>query len=224
MANQELSKFPGGQKLRILLVTDAWAPQINGVVVTLTNTVKWLERWGHEVRVISPEGFKDFPDAHVPGDPARDHAGRESGPDHPGIQSRCSPHRDRRPARSRGAFVLREASHELHNRIPHVLPGIREAALRHPAGHYLHVASPLPWGRLRDPGGHARDQENARGTGLSQHRRLVAWRRYGALHAGPRALQRPAAAGVLFRRSRRGREEPARIPRARPAGHQARRR
>ncbi len=47
--------------MRILLVTDAWAPQINGVVVTLTNTVKWLERWGHEVRVISPEGFKTFP-------------------------------------------------------------------------------------------------------------------------------------------------------------------
>jgi len=35
------------RKLRILLVTDAWAPQINGVVVTLRNTVAWLERWGH---------------------------------------------------------------------------------------------------------------------------------------------------------------------------------
>jgi glycosyltransferase involved in cell wall biosynthesis len=47
--------------LRILLVTDAWAPQINGVVVTLQNTVRWLERWGHEVRVISPEGFRTMP-------------------------------------------------------------------------------------------------------------------------------------------------------------------
>lgn len=49
------------RKLRILLVTDAWAPQINGVVVTLRNTVAWLERWGHEVHVLSPEGFKTFP-------------------------------------------------------------------------------------------------------------------------------------------------------------------
>ena len=48
-------------KLRILLVTDAWAPQINGVVVTLRNTVAWLERWGHEVHVLSPEGFRTFP-------------------------------------------------------------------------------------------------------------------------------------------------------------------
>jgi 1,2-diacylglycerol 3-alpha-glucosyltransferase/glucuronosyltransferase len=47
--------------LRILLVTDAWAPQINGVVVTLRNTVGWLERWGHQVRVLSPEGFKTMP-------------------------------------------------------------------------------------------------------------------------------------------------------------------
>jgi glycosyltransferase involved in cell wall biosynthesis len=47
--------------LRILLVTDAWSPQINGVVVTLSNTVRWLERWGHEVRVLSPLGFRTFP-------------------------------------------------------------------------------------------------------------------------------------------------------------------
>ena len=47
--------------MRILLVTDAWAPQINGVVVTLTNTVRWLERWGHDVHVLSPVGFRTFP-------------------------------------------------------------------------------------------------------------------------------------------------------------------
>ena len=47
--------------MRILLVTDAWAPQINGVVVTLSNTMRWLERWGHEVHVLSPEGFRTMP-------------------------------------------------------------------------------------------------------------------------------------------------------------------
>jgi glycosyltransferase involved in cell wall biosynthesis len=49
------------RKLRILLATDAWAPQINGVVVTLGNTVRWLERWGHEVHVLSPQGFRTIP-------------------------------------------------------------------------------------------------------------------------------------------------------------------
>jgi glycosyltransferase involved in cell wall biosynthesis len=47
--------------MRILLVTDAWRPQVNGVVVTLTNTVAWLEKWGHEVHVLSPQGFRTMP-------------------------------------------------------------------------------------------------------------------------------------------------------------------
>lgn len=47
--------------MRILLVTDAWAPQVNGVVVTLRNTIACLERWGHEVTVLSPEGFRTIP-------------------------------------------------------------------------------------------------------------------------------------------------------------------
>jgi len=47
--------------LRILLVTDAWAPQVNGVVVTLANTVRWLERLGNAVSVLSPEGFRTIP-------------------------------------------------------------------------------------------------------------------------------------------------------------------
>ncbi len=47
--------------MRIMLVTDAWAPQINGVVVTLRNTIAWLGRLGHEVEVVSPEGFRTLP-------------------------------------------------------------------------------------------------------------------------------------------------------------------
>lgn len=47
--------------MRILLATDAWAPQVNGVVVTLANTVRCLERAGHEVLVVSPDGFRTVP-------------------------------------------------------------------------------------------------------------------------------------------------------------------
>jgi glycosyltransferase involved in cell wall biosynthesis len=63
--------------MRILLVTDAWKPQVNGVVVTLTNTVRWLERWGHEVDVISPEGFRTFPMPTYPEIPLAVMPGRE---------------------------------------------------------------------------------------------------------------------------------------------------
>jgi glycosyltransferase involved in cell wall biosynthesis len=47
--------------VRILIVTDAWSPQINGVVVTLQNTVRELERMGHHVHLITPLAFRTVP-------------------------------------------------------------------------------------------------------------------------------------------------------------------
>ena len=46
---------------RIAIVTDAWRPQINGVVTTLTQTVKNLEGQGHRVKLITPELFSSIP-------------------------------------------------------------------------------------------------------------------------------------------------------------------
>jgi glycosyltransferase involved in cell wall biosynthesis len=47
--------------MRILLATDAWEPQVNGVVRTLTRVVSELKAMGHTVEVISPDHFKTFP-------------------------------------------------------------------------------------------------------------------------------------------------------------------
>ncbi len=41
----------------IAIVTDAWHPQVNGVVRTLTNTCDILRNWGHDVTVISPQDY-----------------------------------------------------------------------------------------------------------------------------------------------------------------------
>jgi len=46
---------------RILIVTDAWLPQVNGVVKTLQNTAAELERRGHAVGFITPLGFRTLP-------------------------------------------------------------------------------------------------------------------------------------------------------------------
>jgi glycosyltransferase involved in cell wall biosynthesis len=43
--------------MRIALVSDAWAPQVNGVVRTLTTTVGRLRDEGHAVETITPDGF-----------------------------------------------------------------------------------------------------------------------------------------------------------------------
>ena len=47
--------------MRILVATDAWEPQVNGVVRTLTRVVSELKAMGHSVEVISPDQFKTFP-------------------------------------------------------------------------------------------------------------------------------------------------------------------
>tara|TARA_R110002096_G_scaffold75540_4_gene178451 strand:+ start:1586 stop:2758 length:1173 start_codon:yes stop_codon:yes gene_type:complete len=47
---------------RIMLVTDAWEPQVNGVVRTLTRTVEECRAMGHDVEVIHPGlGYKTWP-------------------------------------------------------------------------------------------------------------------------------------------------------------------
>ena len=48
--------------MKILLVTDAWKPQVNGVVRTLTKTVEECEKAGHVVEVIAPsDGYFTLP-------------------------------------------------------------------------------------------------------------------------------------------------------------------
>jgi len=47
--------------MKLLLVTDAWPPQVNGVVRTLKETIRFLELLGHRTEVISPVGFRCIP-------------------------------------------------------------------------------------------------------------------------------------------------------------------
>ncbi len=47
--------------MKIALITDAWQPQVNGVVTTLVELVRELEKLGHEIEVIHPGQFKTRP-------------------------------------------------------------------------------------------------------------------------------------------------------------------
>lgn len=47
--------------MKIIIVTDAWEPQVNGVVRTLGITRNYLESFGHEVKLITPQLFKTVP-------------------------------------------------------------------------------------------------------------------------------------------------------------------
>lgn len=53
--------------MRLLIVSDAWTPQVNGVVRTLGMVSEALRRQGDVVEVIGPDRFPSWP---APGDPA----------------------------------------------------------------------------------------------------------------------------------------------------------
>ncbi|MCB2067514.1 MAG: glycosyltransferase family 1 protein [Erythrobacter sp.] len=52
--------------MRIAIVTDAWHPQVNGVVRTLTEVVSEMRGCGHLVEVISPDQFRSLPAPSYP--------------------------------------------------------------------------------------------------------------------------------------------------------------
>jgi glycosyltransferase involved in cell wall biosynthesis len=47
--------------MRIMIVSDAWEPQVNGVVRTVRSTRDELRRLGHPVEVLGPDGFRSVP-------------------------------------------------------------------------------------------------------------------------------------------------------------------
>lgn len=53
--------------MKIALVTDAWLPQVNGVVTTLVELVRYLQGEGHVVEVIQPGLFRTRPCPGYPG-------------------------------------------------------------------------------------------------------------------------------------------------------------
>ena len=44
--------------VKILIISDAWHPQVNGVVRTLESTAKELARLGHETRIVGPDAAR----------------------------------------------------------------------------------------------------------------------------------------------------------------------
>lgn len=47
--------------MKLVLVSDAWLPQVNGVVRSLTATVEELTRRGHQIETITPDKFTTMP-------------------------------------------------------------------------------------------------------------------------------------------------------------------
>ncbi|MBL0372096.1 glycosyltransferase family 1 protein [Rhizobium sp. KVB221] len=46
---------------KITVVTDAWHPQVNGVVRSLDSTIDEMRRLGHEIMLVTPDKFRNVP-------------------------------------------------------------------------------------------------------------------------------------------------------------------
>src|SRR5215468_9661782 len=53
--------------MRILIATDAWHPQVNGVVRTLTSLARAAATLGAEIEFLTPEGFPSMGVPTYPG-------------------------------------------------------------------------------------------------------------------------------------------------------------
>lgn len=57
----EVPVLPDDDALRLLIVTDAWHPQVNGVVRTLSTIAAMLQAQGDVVEVVGPDRFRTLP-------------------------------------------------------------------------------------------------------------------------------------------------------------------
>ena len=104
--------------MRIMLITDAWEPQVNGVVRTLKRVIEECEAMGHEWGIVSPQDgfwtmplptypeiklainarrkvtarFEEFPARRRPTLPLKGHSAWPRGPCVSGSNTRSRPH------------------------------------------------------------------------------------------------------------------------------------
>jgi glycosyltransferase involved in cell wall biosynthesis len=59
--HRSILRSMGDQPCRLLIISDAWLPQVNGVVRTLQTVAAELQAMGHRVEVIGPDRFRTLP-------------------------------------------------------------------------------------------------------------------------------------------------------------------
>ena len=164
--------------MKILIATDAWHPQVNGVVRTLTSLARSASALGAEISFLTPDGFPSMPLADLSGlahraaEPARDRAADRGG------RAGCHPYRDRGADRLGGARLLPPPQARVYHVLYDALSRICRRPHRAPAQRRLCGDAALS---CRVFHRHGRDRFAAAGTlraGLSQARLLDARRRH----------------------------------------------
>ncbi|MGY3617554.1 hypothetical protein ACVJGD_003750 [Bradyrhizobium sp. USDA 10063] len=208
--------------MRILVATDAWHPQVNGVVRTLTSLQRSAAALGAEITFLTPEGFPSLGVPTYPGlrmalpnrreiarrieaaEPEAIHIATE-GPIGWAVRGCCL----RRKLAFTTSYTTRFPEYvSVRTGLP---ASVGYWILRrfHAAGAMTMVATPSP------PPGTGR-------TRLSQARLLDARRRYRTVQSRSSGQAGSAAADLHGHGPRGGGEEPRSVPVAGSAGHQGR--
>ena len=119
--------------MRILVATDAWRPQVNGVVRSLESVAKALREFGAEIEFLTPQGFASIPLADLWRNQARlGDSPRAVSKRLEGSYDRPYSYRDRRPGRLCRAPLLLARETLLHDELSHALSGIYSARPDYP--------------------------------------------------------------------------------------------
>ena len=154
--------------MRIVIATDAWAPQVNGVVNSLRNTRNELRKMGHEVLMITPEGALTFPMSHLSGNSPRTLPGPSNSQNDRGVRSGQHSYCDRGHYRARRSSRLPQSRSSIHNRLPHAVPGVRQGTGPHSYPLHRGALEMVSSCRCENHGTDARDQDSARGKGFQR--------------------------------------------------------
>ncbi len=199
-------------RLKLLLVTDAWEPQTNGVVTTLKQVIPHLNRRGVDVAVVHPGTVQNDPATRLPRDSRRARCVAHRSPHSRGT------HRTRFTSRRKVHWALRHALFLTRRSIPfcdfaaHQVPRIRFGAHRIAVVDRLRVSALVPRAGRVDARYHYVAQSANSSAGGCEH--LVVWGRgvdtalFTPRRRTPR--DRPQAA---VRRPNRGRKEPRGVSR-----------
>ena len=112
--------------MRVLIATDAWHPQVNGVVRTLTSLASSAANLGVSIEFLTPEGFPSialptYPNLHL-AVPNRREIGRRIEAARP----------DAIHLATEGPILLPPAPHSIHVELYDALSGIHFCALSGP--------------------------------------------------------------------------------------------
>ncbi len=206
--------------MRILIVTDAWSPQVNGVVTTVRNTVRELQLLRHDVGMITPDGFRTLPCPTYPEIRLAIAPGARVRQDDRGIRARRGAHRDRSAAGHGRPPALHRGRLSVHDRVPHPVPGVHSRAVPPSAGHYVQGDAVVPPARGGRHGSDSRDAPAARSARLRESGALVA--RPSTTDVFAPAERLPLAGRPIFLYAGRvaGREEHRGLSRARSSGNE----